>query len=223
MSRATDSGKHPPRKQRAQAAAARGADLAQLRGRNPAALFGEWFAEARRAEPLNPDAAALATVGAGGVPQARNVLIKRQDARGFVFYTSRESRKGKALRVRPAAALAFYWKSLGRQVLVEGETRELPRAAVAAYFQTRPRGSQIGAWASAQSQPIDGYAALAAAAAALEKKYEGKTPPLPPHWSGFILRPARMEFWREGENRLHQRLLFTRSDGGKWRAALLQP
>ncbi len=189
------------------------------------ALFGKWLADAERAEPTNPNAATLATIGGDGMPQARTILVKEHGAGGFVFFTNRESRKGLALRECAKAALAFYWKPLGRQVLAEGETRELPRARVAKYFRTRPRQSQIGAWASRQSQPIPDYAELAAAVKTLDAKYRGKLPPLPPHWSGFCLRPIRMEFWLEGGGRLHQRLAFWRDkDGGSgWKSALLQP
>lgn len=187
------------------------------------AVFAEWMADAERGEKTNPNAATLATIGEGGMPQARTILVKEHGAAGFVFFTNRESRKGLALRRCAKAALVFYWKSSGRQVLAEGEARELPRARVARYFRTRPRQSQIGAWASRQSRPIDDYATLAAAAELLDGKYRGKLPPLPPHWSGFCLRPSRIEFWLEGKARLHQRLCFWRGDDNKWQTSLLQP
>ena len=202
--------------------AVKGEDLARLRGRNPMALFQLWMNDAKRADTINPDAAVLATVARDGMPQARNVLVKQHDRAGFVFFTNRDSRKGKALRAKAKAALAFYWKPLGRQVLVEGEARELTRAQTRAYFITRPRASQIGAWASMQSQPISDYALLADAAAKVEQKYRGKNIPLPPHWGGFRLRPLRVEFWREGKARLHQRLVFQRGARG-WQTSLLQP
>ena len=196
--------------------------LATLRRKNPITLFGEWLADAERVERINHNAAVLATIGAGEMPQARTILLKEYGRGGLVFFTNRESRKGLALRARARAALVFYWRQLGRQVVVEGDVREISRARTAAYFRTRPRTSQIGAWISRQSQPIGDYDELATAAALFGKNFSDKSPSPPPHWGGFCLRPRRMEFWLEGRGRLHQRLLFEHSRRG-WYNTLLQP
>ena len=176
--------------------------LESLSYRAPLTIFGDWLNDAMAAEKINPNAMTLATVGDDGMPQARSVLLKSFDENGFVFYANRKSRKGQALLSRPLAALLFYWRPLARQVLIEGRTRELSRAEVECYFNTRPRDSRIGAWASEQSRPMKNLAALQAAFAARQKEFAGSEPPLPPEWSGFCLLPLRIEFWRERKNRL---------------------
>ena len=192
--------------------------------RDPADIFAEWFAAARESERPNPEAAALATLGENGFPQVRTVLMKRFGADGFVFFTNAESRKGRALAARPRAALLFYWRELGRQASAEGAVEKIPRAETEGYFQTRPRGSRVGAWASSQSRPVARLADLHSAVAECERRFAGTDDiPPPPHWSGFRLSPTRMEFWREGPHRVHRRMEFTRDPGGPWRARLLQP
>ena len=199
-------------------------EFERLVRRQPLAVFAEWFALARESEAVNPEAAALATADAAGRPQVRTVLLKQFSAEdGFVFFTNNQSRKAQAIAANPRAAMLFYWRALGRQASLEGPVAEIPRAQTEAYFRTRPRDSQIGAWASRQSRPLRAVADLRDAVAAREKEFAGKTPPAPPHWSGFRLRPARMEFWREGAFRLHRRVAFCADESGKWRAELLQP
>ncbi len=190
---------------------------------DPFALFAAWFAEAGAAEAA-PEATTLATADADGRPSARVVLLKGVDARGFVFYTNFESRKGGELTVNPFAALCFHWKSLGRQVRVEGPVARVGDAEADAYFATRARASRIGAWASAQSRPLADRAALMAAFARLDAEWEGREPPRPPYWTGARLSPLRIEFWREGENRLHDRRLYARPfEGAAWTASRLYP
>lgn len=199
-------------------------ELTLLRHRPPLAIFGEWLAAAAHAGLPYPEAMTLATADAGGMPQARTVLLKEASESGMVFFTNRDSRKGQALRTNGKAALLFYWQPLGRQVLVEGTVTELPRPAVAEYFSSRPRQSQIGAWASAQSQAVESPAVFAEQVRAMEVLYAGQKPPLPPHWSGFCVSPQRLEFWQEGEFRLHQRLVFWRNaPADNWQSAFLQP
>ena len=199
------------------------AAFARLHSAPPAAIFAEWYAAAA-AVVAQPEAAALSTAAADGQPQARIVLVKSFAAGKFVFFTGEKSRKGAALRVNPRAALLFYWAPLGRQANIEGEVAPLSRRRAAAYFATRSRQSQIGAWASAQSQPIESPAAFAAQVRRTARQYAGRTPPLPPHWTGYALSPLRMEFWQEGEHRLHRRLVFSRAaPGRKWKSAFLQP
>ena len=187
------------------------------------AIFAEWFAAAAAVVP-QPEAAILATATAAGQPQARAVLVKDFAAGQFVFFTNADSRKGESLRENPRAALLFYWPPLGKQANVEGEVSVLSRRRTAAYFASRPRGSQIGAWASAQSRPLKSFAVLQEQVRKAEEQFAGREPSLPPHWSGYSLSPRRMEFWMEGENRLHRRLVFSRAaPKQKWRAEFLQP
>lgn len=190
---------------------------------DPYALFGAWFADARAAEPVDPNGMALSTVDADGMPSCRMVLLKDYDERGFVFYTNRDSRKGQALAANPVAALLFYWKSLGRQVRVEGDAAPVPDAESDAYFATRPQGSRIGAWASQQSRPLDSRDALKARVAELQAQYpEGTAIPRPPHWGGTRITPRRIEFWHEGLYRLHSRIVYTRTATG-WDKTMLYP
>jgi pyridoxamine 5'-phosphate oxidase len=170
----------------------------------------------------DPTAFCLATVGENGQPSARMLLLKGADNRGFVFYTNYESRKGRELLERPLAALCFHWAPLEVQVRVEGPVQRVSDREADEYFATRPRGSQLGAWASSQSRPIAKEGDLEERLAALEIKYADRPVPRPPHWSGFRLEPARIEFWRNRPSRLHERHLYTR-EGGSWRMATLYP
>jgi pyridoxamine 5'-phosphate oxidase len=189
---------------------------------DPFLLFEEWFADARAAEINDPNAMTLATVDADGMPDARIVLLKGFDREGFVFYTNTTSAKGRELSVNPRAALVFHWKSLTRQVRVRGAVEPVTAAEADAYFATRPRDSQIGAWASQQSQPLDARATFEGAIAAVAAAHEGQPVPRPPHWSGFRIVPRQIEFWHDRPYRLHDRVVFTRP-GGEWQRQRLYP
>lgn len=188
----------------------------------PLALFDSWFAEARQAEPNDPEAMAVATVGADGRPSVRMVLLKGHDERGFVFYTNYESRKAEQLMENSRAALLFHWKSLRRQVRIEGPVSKVSAAEGDAYFATRSRDSQLGAWASDQSRPLDSRATFEARYQAITERFQGVDVPRPPHWSGFRVAPERIEFWQDRAHRLHERRLFT-LDGDGWTEGLLYP
>jgi pyridoxamine 5'-phosphate oxidase len=188
---------------------------------DPIALFGEWLDEAMQSEPNDPNAMALASVDGEGLPDVRMVLLKGHDAKGFVFYTNFESAKGRELLAHPRAAALFHWKSLRRQVRVRGPVSAVTDREADAYFATRSRGSQLGAWASRQSQPLESRAVLEAAAAELAKKYPGDVP-RPPHWRGFRLTPQEIEFWHDGNFRLHDRIVFRRK-GETWEKTRLYP
>jgi pyridoxamine 5'-phosphate oxidase len=190
----------------------------------PLALFAAWMEEAVRAEPADPNAMALATVDADGLPDVRMVLMKGFDARGFVFYTNLESRKGEELAANPKAGLLFHWKSLTRQVRIRGPVERVTEAEADAYYATRPRGAQIGAWASRQSAPLEDRFALEKAVARYTAKYAIGTVPRPPQWSGFRVVPLLMEFWHDRPFRLHQRVEFRReSADAPWTKAGLYP
>ena len=189
---------------------------------DPYQLFAAWLNEAERTEPVDPNAMALATVDAQGMPNVRIVLLKGFAADGFVFYTNLESAKGAELAANPKAALCFYWKSLERQVRVRGPVTAVAASEADAYFASRARGSRIGAWASAQSRPLESRFALEKAVAAYTAKFAVGEVPRPAHWSGFRLDPAEIEFWRAGTFRLHDRTRFTRSGGG-WIETRLYP
>ena len=189
---------------------------------DPFRLFDEWFAEARTSEPNDPEAMTLATAGAGGRPSARVVLLKGHGPNGFIFYTNQRSRKGEELAANRNAALLFHWKSLRRQIRIEGPVSPVLDAEADAYFATRSRDSQLGAWASDQSQPLASRAEFEARYEAMRQKFEGADVPRPPHWSGYRVAPDRIEFWTDRPHRLHERRLFVR-DGDGWNEGLLYP
>jgi pyridoxamine 5'-phosphate oxidase len=189
---------------------------------DPHALFDEWLAEARLAEPNDPTAMALATADADGRPSVRMVLMKGHDARGFVFYTNLDSRKGDELAANPRAALLFHWKSLRRQVRIEGPVEPVDDAEADAYFATRARDSQLGAWASDQSRPLDARATFEARYEETRRRFEGGEVPRPPRWAGWRVTAERIEFWTSRDHRLHERRQFTR-EGDGWREGLLYP
>lgn len=190
---------------------------------DPFSLLTLWLSEAEKTESADPNAMSLATIDPDGRPSVRIVLLKSHDADGFVFYTNRHSRKGLALAANPAAALCFHWKSLGRQVRVEGVVHPVPDSESDAYYNSRPVGSRIGAWASDQSRPLPDRATLAARVADYAARYPGPAIPRPPHWGGYRLVPDRIEFWHDGAERLHTRLLYSRNDGEGWTRGLLYP
>jgi pyridoxamine 5'-phosphate oxidase len=189
---------------------------------DPFALFDIWYAEAREAEANDPGAMTLATAAADGQPSARMVLLKGHGPEGFVFYTNEQSAKGGQLAANPKAALLFHWKSLRRQVRVEGAVERVSDAEADTYFATRGRDSQLGAWASDQSRPLDQRATFEARFEAMKSRYESQDVPRPPHWGGYRVVPDRVEFWIDREHRLHERRLFTRTGEG-WSEGLLYP
>ena len=191
---------------------------------DPIRQFAEWF-ERAESHPLiaHPEAACLSTLGPGGTPEGRMVLIKRFDARGFVFYTNLGSAKARALAAHPRAELTLYWQPLGRQVRLRGPVAPTSEADADAYFATRSRASRIGAWASEQSREVDGRVALERRASNFERQFEGVSVPRPPYWSGFRLDPEAVEFWQEGPARLHDRFLYLRVKGDEWALRRLYP
>ena len=189
---------------------------------DPFQLFDAWFAEARASEPNDSNAMALATVDAAGQPSVRMVLLKGHGPDGFVFYTNRESRKAGDLTTVPKAALLFHWKSLRRQVRVEGAVTRVSDAESDAYFASRSRDSQLGAWASDQSRPLDARATFEARYEEARARFEGGDVPRPPHWGGYRVAPSAIEFWQDREHRLHERRLFVR-EGDAWSEGLLYP
>ena len=192
--------------------------------KDPIQQFAEWFREAEVAVPVDPNAMVLSTVGPDGRPSSRVVLLKGFDDAGFVFYGHLDSRKFRELRAHPWAALNFHWKPLERQVRIEGRVTQVSDQEADAYFATRARGSQIGAWASRQSEPLASRAALEAAVKDVDARYAGRDVPRPAHWSGFRLEPDRIEFWKSGPFRLHDREVFRRaSAGAAWTVELLYP
>jgi pyridoxamine 5'-phosphate oxidase len=192
-------------------------DLAE----EPIAQLGAWLAEAREAV-AQPDVMALATADADGRPSARMVLLRGVDRRGVSFFTNRDSRKGRELRENPRAAAVVHWWELGRQVRLEGAVEELSEVESTAYWATRPRGSQIAAWASHQSEPLSGRDELDARVAEAEARFAGGDVPLPPFWGGYRIVPERVELWQHRDSRLHDRVRYERTAGG-WRRERLAP
>ncbi|MBO0723869.1 MAG: pyridoxamine 5'-phosphate oxidase [Blastocatellia bacterium] len=189
---------------------------------NPLIQFKKWFDESVQAEQPDPEAMTLSTLSSAGEVSARIVLLRSLDERGFVFFTNYESRKSRELETNPYAALTFYWGALNRQVRIEGVIEKVSRQESEEYFQTRPRGSQLGAWASPQSEIISDRSELDRLLIEAEKRFAGKTIPCPPFWGGFRLQPGRIEFWQGRENRLHDRMLYDLADGC-WRIYRLAP
>ena len=189
---------------------------------DPLALFDQWFAEARASEPNDPEAMALATTDPSGQPWVRMVLLKGHGPAGFVFYTNEQSAKGGQLAANPRAALLFHWKTLRRQVRIEGPVERVSDSDADVYFATRARDSQLGAWASDQSRPLDSRETFERRFAELRQKFDGQDVPRPPHWSGYRVIPERIEFWTDRPHRLHDRRLFVR-EGDGWREGLLYP
>ncbi|HZJ53411.1 MAG TPA: pyridoxamine 5'-phosphate oxidase [Myxococcaceae bacterium] len=191
---------------------------------DPFEQFAEWFREAEAAVPVDPNSMVLSTVGPDGRPSSRVVLLKGFDRDGFVFYGNLDSRKFRELRSNPFAALNFHWKPLEKQVRIEGRATQVSDQEADAYFATRPRGSQIGAWASRQSEPLASRAVLEAAVREVEARHAGRQIPRPPHWSGFRLDPDLVEFWKAAPFRLHDRELFRRaSPDAPWTVERLYP
>jgi pyridoxamine 5'-phosphate oxidase len=188
-----------------------GAAMDETDPADPFVLFGEWFEEAKRREPNDPEAMTLATATAAGAPSARMVLLKDWGPEGFVFYTNTQSRKGDELRENRVAALLFHWKSLRRQVRIEGTVTPVSEAEADAYFASRPRLSRIGAWASDQSRALPERAVLEARLAAMDARYPGEDIPRPAYWSGYRVAADRFEFWQDMPYRLHDRLMFERN------------
>lgn len=187
------------------------------------ARFNALWQEARECAPWEPDAMSLATADAAGRPRVRTVLLKEATARGLVFYTNYESRKGRDLAVNPRAALNFFWRGLRRQVIVEGAVGKLSTTESDTYFATRARQSQLGAWASAQSRPLTSGGELETRLEALERKHAGGKVPRPPHWGGYLVAPDLIEFWAPGEGRLNERERYICDEAGNWRFELLNP
>jgi pyridoxamine 5'-phosphate oxidase len=190
---------------------------------DPFAWFNHWMAEAEAGEPSDPNAMTVATVGADGKPSARTVLLKGVDPRGFVFYTNTDSRKGHELLVNRLISLLFFWKSLARQIRIEGAVETVTTAEADAYFATRARVSRLGAWASDQSRPLSERAELERRLRQFEEKYPGEDIPRPPHWSGYRVLPDRFEFWQNMPYRLHDRTIFEREPMGGWTRGKLFP
>ena len=189
----------------------------------PLALFELWYGEARATELNDSNAMALATVNADGQPSVRMVLLKGHGPDGFVFYTNQQSDKARQIAERGFAALLFHWKSQRRQIRIEGKVLRVDDSTADAYFATRGRDSQIGAWASDQSRPLDRRETFEARFSEIQARFDGQTVPRPPHWSGYCVFAHRIEFWQDREHRLHERRLFTRTGPDSWDESLLYP
>jgi pyridoxamine 5'-phosphate oxidase len=192
-------------------------------GTDPFQLFDRWLVEARAGEPHDAEAMALATAGPDGQAHVRMVLLKGHGPDGFVFYTNEHSAKGGELGENPRASLLFHWKSLRRQVRIEGAVERVSTLEADAYFASRARDSQLGAWASDQSRSLDSRATFEARFEEMKRRFEGGDIPRPPHWGGYRLVPAQIEFWSDRPHRLHERRLFTRAADGRWSEGLLYP
>lgn len=190
---------------------------------DPIQQFTVWFQAATQALPEHADAMTLATANADGIPSARTVLLKEFDAQGFVFFTNYDSQKGKDLAGNPHAALVFHWREMGRQIRIAGTVQRTSAEESERYFHTRPRGSQISAWASQQSQVIESREELEERVVDYEEWYEEQTVPLPPYWGGFRVEPHSIEFWQERADRLHDRFRYTRQAGQTWSVERLSP
>jgi pyridoxamine 5'-phosphate oxidase len=190
---------------------------------DPIKQFANWFTAAIEANIRDVNAMSLATASAAGRPSVRIVLLKGFDQDGFMFFTNYESEKGRQLAENPQAALAFYWIELDRQIRISGKTTRTPREESERYFHSRPLGSQLGAWASRQSEPVDGRRILDARMAQITERFTGKPVSLPPHWGGFRLTPDHMEFWQGRPNRLHDRFRYSLEDDGTWLLERLSP
>ena len=190
---------------------------------DPFARFATWFAEATASEPSDPNAMIVATATPDGRPSIRTVLLKGVDPRGFVFYTNKESRKATELAVNARVYLLFYWKSLGRQIRIDGSVEHVTDAEADAYYRSRARISRLGAWASLQSRPLDSRTTLERRLAEFEAKFPGENIPRPPNWSGYRVLPEQFEFWQDMEFRLHDRTVYTRNDQGGWDTSKLYP
>lgn len=189
---------------------------------DPFLLFAQWLEQAQLHDPIDYNAMCLATADAGGAPDARIVLLKEHGPHGFTFYTNLESAKSRQLKENPRAALCFFWRPLDSQIRITGNVAEITPAESDAYFFTRNRGSRLGAWASRQSKHLENRSTLAARVREMDQKFTGTDVPRPSHWGGWRLMPERMEFWHEGADRLHTRLLYTRTPQG-WNRTLLYP
>jgi pyridoxamine 5'-phosphate oxidase len=199
-------------------------DETLFEGDDPFGLFARWLAAAEVSEPNDPNGMAVATVDADGLPDVRMVLLKGWDARGFVFYTNIESAKGEELKANSKAALLFHWKSLRRQIRIRGPVSAVSDEESDAYYASRPRGSQIGAWASDQSRPLADRAELEAKVEAVAARFDGRTPPRPPFWRGYRVQPLAIEFWRDRRSRLHDRMTFRRDSlEAAWTTLRLYP
>lgn len=190
---------------------------------NPFVQFEAWYEEAKAAEPTLPDAVVLASATADGVPAVRMVLVRQYDENGFVFFTNRESRKSSEMDANPKAALLYHWKSLNRQIRIEGKVEVVSEAESKAYFDSRPRGSRLSAWASPQSEEIPNRDFLVDRVAELEQQYPDDNIPLPDFWGGYRVIPERFEFWISRDDRLHDRFLYVQQDDGSWRQSMLGP
>ena len=204
--------------------AAESSDEDLFKGDDPFVLFDRWFADAQTSEPNDPNAMCVATVDETGLPDARMVLLKEHDLQGFVFYTNVESAKGRQLAGERKAALLFHWKSLRRQVRVRGSVEAVSDAQSDAYYASRPRGSQIGAWASDQSRPLSSRADLERRVAEIDVRYTDRELPRPPFWRGYRVQPLAFEFWRDRRSRLHDRMAYRRdARDAPWTALRLHP